>query len=131
MRGFLVLSAIVLASIGGGIGIEAAAGAALYGSGWTGYAPPTRRAGSIQAFALTDRGPPPRRRHLALRPAMVQGGRVEVGVACSAPTSCIAALFGLNRLVDGHPVQWSATAFARSRTLVTSLRPVAGAPLAR
>ena len=103
------------------------------GSGWTGYAPLTRRFGNVQAFALTTGGAPPRPRPLSLHSATLQGERVEVGVSCPAPASCGAALFGLDRRVDGHPVQWSATAFARSRTLawalVTSLRPVDGAPL--
>lgn len=177
MRGFALLLAVVLAAIGIGVGVEAAAQPTLYGppgaqfaaafparptvtttstgrigslvhyeargasgqlnvtvwtlrgSGWTGYSP-VASLGSVQAFAVTRGGGRPPPVNLTMRPATVAGERVTLGVSCPTRTSCIAALFGLDRLVSGQLVQWSAVASgpsaARVRALVTSLTPVSG-----
>ena len=101
----------------------------LRGSGWTGYSP-VATLGSVQAFALTRGAVRPPQVHLTMRPATVAGEQVTLGVSCPTRTSCIAALFGLDRLVSGQLVQWSAAASGPSaahvRALVTSLTPVSG-----
>lgn len=178
MRAFLLLVASVLASIGVGVGVEAAIRPSLYGppggqftaafpsaptvttpktrahvvptytyaagdsstqltvavtvagSGWTGYAPLNAGYRSVAAIAFSTNRKKGFPRHLPLRPARVDGERVELGIACGGGTACVGVLFGLARNVDDHLVEWSATALARSassaRALVTSLRPVVG-----
>lgn len=100
------------------------------GSGWTGYAPTSAAYRSSVAFTVSKRRRRGFPRHLKIRPASIHGQTVELGIACGR-TSCFGILFGLARRVDGHLVEWSATAVARSsssaRTLLSSVRPVAGA----
>lgn len=95
----------------------------------TGHSP-VASLGSVQAFTVTKGGGHPPPVNLTMRPATVAGERVTLGVSCPTRTSCIAALFGLDRLVSGQLVQWSAVASgpsaARVRALVTSLTPVSG-----
>ncbi len=101
----------------------------LRSSGWTGYSP-VASLGAVQAFTATKGGGHPPPVNLTMRPATVAGERVTLGVSCPTHTSCIAALFGLDRLVAGKLVQWSALASGpsapRARALVTSLTPVGG-----
>ncbi len=104
----------------------------LHGSGWTGYSP-LATVGAVQAFALTKGAVRLPHTHLTMRPTTVSGGEATVGVSCPIGRSCIAALLGLDRLVSGQLVQWSAVASgpsaARARALVTSLTPLSGSPL--